>query len=166
MDIFDFALKMESDGETYYRALAEKVIYEDLKTVLVGLADDEHRHFEIIKSVQNQTFNYGDDPKLSKIKNVFAADNKDLAPENKELMAKLKDEQIDVYRAALLREKESVALYKKLIIASDLQEQKAICETLMHEEEKHMEVIDNIIDMLNHVNDWVEAAEFNHHNKY
>jgi hypothetical protein len=33
----------------------------------------------------------------------------------------------------------------------------------MHEEEKHVAAIDGIIEMLNHVSDWVEAAEFNHH---
>ena len=167
MDIFDFALQMELDGERYYRTLAERVVYDDLKTVLVGLAEDERRHYEIIQLMQKRTFNFHGDSRLNTIKNVFAADtNKDFAPENKELIVKLKNEQIDAYRAALVKEKESVELYKKLKDGSQMQEQKIICEKLIREEEKHLEVLDNIVEMLNHVNDWVEAAEFNRHDTY
>jgi len=75
-------------------------------------------------------------------------------------------EQIDLYRAALVKEQESVELYKQLKKDSQQQEEKVICELLLHEEEKHAEVIGNIIEMLNHVNDWVEAAEFNHQDAY
>ncbi|MBP2659714.1 MAG: nuclease superfamily protein [Firmicutes bacterium] len=161
MDIFDFALQMELDGEKYYRDLAEKVNHDDLKKVLEGLAEDEQRHYKIIQLAQSQTFNHIADSSLSSIPNVFSR-NKDKAfvPEN-DLIAKLKDEQSDVYRAALLKEEESVALYKKLQEDSKQPEAKRIFEKLMQEEEKHVEVIENIIEMLNHVNDWVEAAEFN-----
>jgi len=168
MDIFDFALKMELDGEKYYRDLAERVKYDDLKKVLEGLAEDEQRHYKIIELAQKQTLNYIEaDPSLSKIQNVFTITrNKDFVPVNQELIAKLKDEQMDVYRAALVKEKESVELYKRLKENAKRQEEKIICEKLMHEEEKHVEVIDNIIEMLNQVHDWVESAEFNHQKIY
>ncbi len=161
MDVFDFALQMELDGEKYYRDLAEKVKHDDLKKVLEGLAEDEQRHYKIIQLAQSQTFHSIADSSLNSIPNVFSR-NKDKAfvPE-KELIAKLKDEQSDVYRAALLKEEESVALYKKLQEDSKQPEAKRIFEKLMQEEKKHVEVIENIIEMLNHVNDWVEAAEFN-----
>lgn len=164
MNVFEFALQMELDGERYYRELAEKVTHDDLKKVLEGLAEDEQRHYKIIQLAQNQTLHHIEaDPSLSKIQNVFALNKyKEFLPEDNEFIAKLKDEQIDVYRAALVKEKESVELYKKLQENSKGPEEKAVFEKLMHEEEKHIEVIDNIIDMLNLVNDWVEAAEFNH----
>jgi rubrerythrin len=164
MDAFEFALKMELDGEKYYRDLAERAKYDDLKKVLEGLAEDEQRHYQIIQLAQNQTLqNIEANPSLSKIQNVFVIHkNKEFLSDNKEFIAKLKDEQSDVYRAALVKEKESVKLYKKLKESSERHEEKRIFETLMHEEEKHVEVIENIIDMLNSVNDWVEAAEFNH----
>jgi pyruvate/2-oxoacid:ferredoxin oxidoreductase beta subunit len=44
--------------------------------------------------------------------------------------------------------------------------EKAIIEKLVHEEEKHAEVLGNIIQMLNPVNEWVESAEFNHNKPY
>lgn len=166
MNIFDFALKMELDGEKYYRDLAEKTKYDDLKKVLLGLAEDEKRHHEIIQLAQNQTFKYIEaDPSLTNIKNVFA-NQTEFAGEKKEFIAKIKAEQFDFYQAALIKEHESVELYQKLIVSSENPAAKAICERLIHEEEKHVEVLDNIIEMLNHVNDWVEAAEFNHQDIY
>lgn len=162
MDIFDFALQMELDGEKYYRELAERVKYDDLKKVLLGLAEDEQRHYEIIKAAQQQMKPIEGDPSLSKIQNVFVNKTNKFNPDNKEFIAKLKDEQFDVYEAALVKEQESVELYKKLTADAKKPDEQNIFEKLMHEEEKHVEVIENILEMLNHVNDWVEAAEFNH----
>lgn len=166
MNIFDFALKMELDGEKYYRDLAGKTKYDDLRKVLIGLAEDEKRHYEIIQLAQNQTFNYIQaDPSLAKIKNVFA-DNTEFVGDKKEVIAKLKDEQFDYYQVALVKENQSVELYQKLKESVENPAGKAICEKLIHEEEKHVEVLDNIIEMLNNVNDWVESAEFNHQDNY
>lgn len=168
MDVFAFALKMELDGEKYYREQAEKVKYNDLKVVLEGLADDERRHYKIIQSMQSQTYNYvEDDPSLSKARKIFKSYQKDVsALKNKASIEKLKDEQIDVYRMALLKEQESVELYKKLNADANNSKEKEILERLMNEEKGHVEVIDSIIEMLNHVNDWVEAAEFNNPDTY
>ncbi|MDR3563884.1 MAG: ferritin family protein [Negativicutes bacterium] len=161
MDIFEFALKMELEGEKYYRDLATKVKYAELKPVLEGLADDEQRHYKIIQAAKKEIWNYIEaDPSLNNIQSIFASNK------NKESILTLKKEQIDVYQAALAKEKESVELYLKLKENAVGQEAKMICEKLRHEEEKHVEVIDTIIDMLNHVNDWVEAAEFNHRDTY
>ncbi|HWR45086.1 ferritin family protein [Sporomusa sp.] len=161
MDIFDFALKMELDGEKYYRELAEKVQYDDLKTVLVGLAEDEQSHYNIILAAKNKSLNDIDaNLSFSKVQNVFSI-NKEFFTKNEEAIAKLKHEQMDVYRGALAKEHESVELYKKLKETAETQEQRLICDKLMTEEENHVTVLERIIEMLNHVNDWVESAEFN-----
>ena len=169
MNIYDFALKMERDGEVYYRSLAEKVVDDDLKTVLQGLADDEHRHYQIIKSLQQQDGqNVNINPSLDKVENVFTVGlGSGLQPKKKGLLiANLWAEQLDVYRTALEKENESVDLYRKLTDNAKSQTEKIICEKLRHEEEKHAEILDTIIEMLNHVHDWVEAAEFNHLDRY
>ena len=167
MNIFDFALKMELDGEKYYRDLAERVSFDKLKTVVEGLAEDERRHYKMIQSVQQQTFNLVEaNPALSKTDNVFAIDNEAALANKKFFIEKLKGEQIEAYQAALMKEKESVELYSKLKENAKNREEKIICEKLMHEEEKHVEVLENIIDMLNHVHDWVDAPEFNHQDNY
>lgn len=169
MNIFDFALRMEVDGEKYYRELAANVKYEELKVVLKGLADDEQRHYKIVQALQNQIFNsYCEaDTSLNKTRNGFElGKNKTFIPKDKDSIVKLKAEQLDVYRAALSKEEESIKIYKKLKETAGQQAEKDILEKLMHEEERHAEVLGNIIQMLSHVNEWVESAEFNHIKPY
>ena len=43
---------------------------------------------------------------------------------------------------------------------------KAVIERLIKEEQSHAETIDEIVDLLNKVSDWVESAEFNHQDNY
>lgn len=168
MDIFDFALKMELDGEQYYRDLAAGVRSNDLRIVLESLAEDEQRHYEIIQSIQQRiSYNIEANPLLGKIHNTFVIDkHKGFSGDKKLFFAELRDEQINAYQAALIKENESVDLYRKLKEGAKTQEEKIICEKLMSEEEKHVEVMETIIEMLNHVHDWVEAAEFNHQDLY
>jgi len=169
MGVFDFALKMELDGERYYREHALQTTHPDLKTVLTGLADDEQRHYKIVQLLQNQSATAYIEPEtaLGTTKNVFElAKNKDFIPKDQESIAKLKAEQVDVYRAALTMEEESVQLYKKLKEAATTQEDKSVLGKLMHEEEKHAEVLGNIIQMFNRTNEWVESAEFHHTKPY
>lgn len=168
MNVFDFALKMELDGERYYREQAAKVKYEDLKVLLEGLADDEQRHYKIVEMLQNSNVDFLEaDRTISKTTNIFEiGKNKEFMPKNKDSIAKLKNEQLDVYQAALLKEEESVKIYKKLRETVEQQAEKEILKKLMHEEEKHAEVLCNIIEMLNHVNEWVESPEFYHQKPY
>ena len=161
MNVFDFALKMELEGEAYYRAIAEKVQYDELKKALLALAEDEGRHYKIISQAKENTFELiAEVPFLEKVQNVFSANKED------PFIEQLRSEQIDVYRAALVKEKESVELYKKLQADSEKENVKSIFKKLMQEEERHAEQLEHIIDMLNNVNDWVESAEFNHKDIY
>lgn len=167
-NVFDFALKMEWDGEQYYRRQAAKVKYAELKVVLTGLADDEKRHYRIVQLLKQHKTDYIEpNPALGKARNVFElAKDKELIPKDQDSIAKLKDEQWDVYQAALRKEEESVQLYKKLMETAKQQAEKDMIEKLVHEEESHAEVLGNIIAMLNNVNEWVESPEFNHQKPY
>ena len=160
MDIFDFALKMELDGEKYYRELAKNAQHDELRVVLDKLADDEQRHYDIIKAFQEQAqVDISDSDSLTGgMANIFA--NRSTA-QNTGDIPKLKDEQIDIYKAALVKENESIAVYDNLKTKTDSPDIKAICEKLANEEKRHAQILETIIEMLNNVNDWVEAAEFN-----
>ena len=168
MNIYDFALKMELDGEQYYFEQAAKVSHPELRVVLKGLAEDEQRHYRIVQQLQNQKRVFIEpDPAISATRSIFElAGNKPFIPKDQDSIAKLKDEQRDVYQAALRKEEESVRLYKDLKERTELQSEKDILEKLVQEEESHAEVLGNIIQMLNNVNEWVESAEFYHQKPY
>ena len=139
-------------------------------TQLYGLnSEDEQRHYRIVQSLKNQEATAYIEPDASaiKVRNVFErARSKDFIPKDQEVIAKLKSEQVDVYRAALTKEKESVKLYMKMRETCERKGDKEFLGRLMHEEEKHAEVLDNIILMFNRVNEWVESAEFHHQKPY
>ena len=168
MNIYDFALKMELDGEQFYLQQAAKVAHADLKVVLKGLAEDEQRHYRIVQQLQNQKRVFIEpDPAISAARSIFElAGNKPFIPKDQDSIAKLKDEQRDVYQAALRKEEESVRLYKELKESAELQAEKDILEKLVHEEESHAEVLGNIIEMFNRSREWVESAEFHHQKPY
>ena len=169
MNAFAYALKMEQDGERYYREQALKTQYEELKVVLEGMAADELRHYQIIQALQNRKIEYVPGPEEMKItiQNVFEqAINKPFISKDQDSIAKFKDEQVDVYRAALLKEEESVQLYKKLQETAEQEAEKSVLGRLMQEEQNHVDVLENIIQMFNQMNEWVEAAEFNHQKPY
>ena len=51
MDIFEYAMKMEKDGEAYYRQLAKQV-GKILGAVFTMLADEEVKHYDAIEAMQ------------------------------------------------------------------------------------------------------------------
>ncbi|MHC4911431.1 MAG: ferritin family protein, partial [Planctomycetota bacterium] len=54
MDILEYAMKMEKDGEQYYRRTAEKVNNKGIKTILSMLADEEVKHYNALARIQAQ----------------------------------------------------------------------------------------------------------------
>ena len=168
MDIFDFALKMELESEKYYREQAESTNFTDLRILLENLADAEARHYKIVEALRLQNNELlPEDEVLVETKNIFASYIKDAeALRNAISIDKIKEEQIDVYRLALVKEKESVEIYEKMLAQAQNPQAKAVIERLLKEEQSHAEAIDEIVDLLNKVSDWVESAEFNHTESY
>ena len=155
MDIFDFALKMELESEKYYREQAESTNFTDLRILLENLADAEARHYKIVRALRLQNNELlPEDEVLVETKNIFASYIKDAeALRNAISIDKIKEEQIDVYRLALVKEKESVEIYEKMLAQAQNPQAKAVIERLLKEEQSHAEAIDEIVDLLNKVSD-------------
>ncbi|KAB2832670.1 MAG: hypothetical protein F9K48_10015, partial [Candidatus Brocadia sp.] len=66
MNIFDFAMQMEKDGEQYYRNSAQKTQNVGLKKILGMLADAEVKHYDILQKMKkNETTQLPDSEILS-----------------------------------------------------------------------------------------------------
>jgi rubrerythrin len=66
--------------------------------------------------------------------------------------------QLDVYRLAMEKEKQSVDLYKKLL--SESEGDKALFKFLIAQEEAHYKIMELIVKLVSRPNEWVESAEF------
>lgn len=155
MSSLEFAIQMEIDGEKYYTEQAEKNKGNNLNRVFLMLAKDERRHAEILRNKANElSYELVDNNTFDEYKNVFEG----IDDFNKEV--KIVPEQLDAYRMALEKEKESIDLYKKMLSEADNEEEKKLFRYLIKEEESHYAIFYEIATHLNRTEEWVESAEF------
>ena len=91
---------------------------------------------------------------LSETKNLFKG-IKDFKNEIKQT-----PEQLDLYRVALEKEKESIDLYEKLLSEATDDKSKDLFKFLIEQEKDHYITLEELVSQLNKCNDWVESAEF------
>ena len=155
MGSFEFAIKMELDGEKYYTEQAERHKDTDLHTIFLVLAEDERKHANILRDRVNKlTPNLVSTTSYSEYKNVFQqADDFDSA-------IKENLDQLDVYYLALDKEKESIDLYKEMLAEATDENDKEMFEFLIKEEETHYAILEEMASHVSRPKEWVESAEF------
>jgi rubrerythrin len=159
--IFDFAIKMEKDGEKFYRDLAAKSKDKGVKFILNGLADDEVKHAETLREMEK-----GAAPSmkgtviLDGAKNVFS----EMAA-GKAFQA-VGSDQTALYQEALEMERKSRDYYKAQADDAGLKTAKDLFLRLSDEENRHMFLLENMIEFISRPQTWLENAEFNHLEDY
>ena len=160
MNIFEYAMKMETDGRQYYLDQAAKTKIPALKKVLEELADDELKHYNIFKMLRDgHSAEYKEAQKthiLATVKNVFEnlRDSK-----SKQVFT---GESIEYWRKAQEIEKEAEAFYRQKAAEVQLSEQKHILNKIADEEHKHWVTMQNVVQFLNRPKEWLEDAEWSH----
>ena len=161
MNNWKFAIDMELDGEKYYREQADINKDNSLNVVCLMLAEDEKKHAQILTDKMNEkSFQLIDGETLTKAKNIFVGIG-NIKAENKEIPS-----QLDFYRIATEKEKQSIDLYKKYLSKAVGSDDKELFEYLIKQEENHYEVLDNIASLLLKPEEWVENAEFGNRKEY
>ncbi len=156
VDIFEYAMQMEKDGEYYYRQLAQQTANKGLKTILVMLADEEVKHYNAVEKMRTVKPRIAETAILTDAKNVFVQ-----IKESGESFD-FDTTQTGLYRKAQDIEKESRDFY--LEKANEVKEeyQRDIFLRLAAEEKKHYFLLDNIIEFVSRPETWLENAEWSH----
>jgi len=155
MNVLEFAINMELDGEKYYKEQAENTNDAALKTVFSILAEDESNHAKVLQKRSNKLiYELKPNETLSETKNLFKG-IKHFKSEIKEI-----PNQLDLYRVALEKEKESIDLYEKFLLEAEDDESKKLFSYLVTQEKDHYEILEELVSQLNKSEDWVESAEF------
>jgi len=161
MSNLEFAINMELDGEKYYTEQAQKNKDNHLNIVFLMLAKDEANHAIVLKNKFNELpYELKDNNTLPEFKNVF----KGIADFTNGI-EKI-PYQVDVYRTALEREKQSIDLYEKFLSESTDDKAKRLFEYLVKQEEDHFTILEDIVTFVNRPTDWVESAEFGIRKEY
>jgi len=160
MNIFEYAMQMEKDGENYYRQLTQQTANIGLKTILTMLADEEVKHYNAIEKMKTEELQMADTTILADAKNVFVQ-----IKESDENFA-FDIKQTELYKRAQDIEKKSREFY--LEKANEVQEkyQKELFLRLAEEEKKHYFLLENIIEFVSRPEAWLEDAEFYHLEEY
>jgi len=166
MNVFEFAMQMEKDGEAYYRKMAEQADNVILVKVLQQLAEDEVRHYNIFKKFRDGDFydiaefvSTGTTV-MKNAKNVF----QQLSDSGQQFA--FGDDVVDTWKEAQAVEKKSEDFYREKAEAESNEEIKKTLNIIADEEHKHWALIDNILQFLDRPKQWLENAEWNQLDNY
>lgn len=155
MEILQFAITMEQDGEKYYRQQAARNANNALRIVFDALAADEARHAKMLQSkADGVSFELEAPNDLSEQMNLFKA-----AGDFRSTVEALPD-QLEPYQAALTKEQQSITLYKDLLAKATDDLSRDLFALLLEEENNHHALLEELYHHLNRPNEWVESAEF------
>lgn len=165
MDIYEYAMKMEKDGENYYRELAANSGNEGVRNILNMLADEEVKHFHVLQQMKSheghaKLAELADSKLLGSARNIFT----EMREKNSELVAD--EEQARLYRSVQETEKQSYHFYLEKSEAAGSEAERELLLRIAEEEKRHMFLMGNIADFVARPAIWLEDAEFNHLEEY
>jgi len=160
MDIYEYAMQVERDGEDLYRYIAGRVVNQGLRTILLMLADAEVRHYKLFQNMKNNDkVSMADTTILNDVKNIFL---------------KMKEEKsfevdvshIELYRKAQKIEKMTQDFYAEKAGEVKDKAQAGIFLKIAEEEKRHYFILENIINFVNKPSSWLENPEWYHMEEY
>jgi rubrerythrin len=160
MNIFEYAMQMEKNGEEFYRQLAQQTANKGLKTILVMLADEEVKHYNTIEKMKTAKPHMAETTILTDAKNVFVQ----IQESDEDLDFDIG--QIELYKKAQDIEEKSRGFYLQKANEVDEEYQKELFLKLAEEEKKHYFLLENIIEFVSRPETWLESAECYHLEEY
>lgn len=155
MNVYQYAMKVEKEGELYYRDMSEHTSNPGLKRIFNMLADEEVKHYEVFKSMmEEENLNLNELNLITDTKTIF------------ETLQEQKDKvdfdttQIQFYKDAVAREENAHNFYIDEAKKIKNENEKEIFLKIAEEEIKHKKVLEEIIHFLEEPSDWVVSAEF------
>ncbi len=159
MDIYEYAMQLEKDGEDFYREVASRTANKGLRTILTMLADAEVKHYKLFQNMKNNDkVRMSDSPILNDVKNIFIE-----MREKKQFEADVSE--VELYEKAQGIEEQTRDFYlaKAEEVAPD---QKEIFLKIAEEEKRHYLILENIIRFVSQPNIWLENPEWYHLEDY
>ncbi|MBN2324529.1 MAG: ferritin family protein [Spirochaetes bacterium] len=160
MDIFEYAMKMEQDGRKFYLELAENAENTGIRRILQMLADDELKHYNVLREMKSKKPEMADTRILDNAKNVFEEISREEEP------APVTGSQGDLYRKAQEIELKSKDFYQQKAAEAEGGFEKDIFSRLAKEEQKHYILLENIVGYVTRPERWLENAEWHHMDEY
>jgi len=155
MNVYEYAMEVEKEGEAYYREMAAAATNSGLKRIFTMLADEEVKHYNVFKNMfKHEEIDLDKLNLITDTKTIFETLS------NEKDNVDFDEEQIKFYKDAVEREENSHNFYAEKAESIEDEKEKAIFLQIAEEEIKHKKVLEEIIIFLEEPADWVCAAEF------
>ncbi len=160
MKLLEKAIQLEVDAGHFYHQQAEKNQGTPIETAFNILASEELEHREILKKIQAGSAPSIDENQVSESESFFGklGDFKTAAG--------YPADQLEVYRAAMTMEQNSVELYREMEKEATESKELRILGFLVKQEQLHFRLLEALEKLLSRPAEWVEAAEFGHREEY
>jgi len=162
MDFFETALGLEKQMIRNYKDLAEQCYtHEGVRNILLMLAADQEKHHEMFSGLKARNARMPEPAKVFKHARTLFEDMQ----KNRDTFSCDLD-QLKMYEQArdlLVKKRE---FYVEAVGALKSFEDEELLKKIIAEEDKQAIVLENIIEMVNRPNSWIEDAEFNHLDEY
>lgn len=159
MNDLEFAIRMEFEGEQYYRQQAEIYQNTPLQALFVLMAEEEKKHGQILqKKLQNLPYELPAGSLHKDAVSIFAHAG-DMSIQGEEIAS-----HTDFYKAIAQKEKKSIALYQEYFEKAEDLREKNILAYLVRQEEQHLAIFEEMVDLLKKAEQWAEDAEQKHRN--
>lgn len=155
MNIFDFAIRMEQDGEKFYGELKDKTTDIGLKNILTLMENEEIQHGKMLEKMRDaDSYDVYPTVLLKETNNLI----EEMKKEGKYF--DLTTDEINLWKQILEFEKNAVNFYKDKSKDSLSEVEREALLKIAAEEEKHVVMVENIIEHISKPMSWVEDAEF------
>ena len=162
MDFFEIAMEMEEKTVANYQKLSERCTSnKGIRTILTMLARDHEKHVQTLKGMKDKSCAVmGTTEAFSKARRLF----EDMQKGKETFSCDL--DQIQLYLQVRDMVLKKMRFYDEMKDEADCAGDRLILEKIADEERRQSIVLDNIIEMVNRPNMWLEDAEFNHLDEY
>lgn len=163
MNVFDYAIKMEKDGEAYYRKLARNAPSKAFAAIFILLAEEEVKHRQVLERIRKDRRPEMKAGRLRKsVRNIFAR----LIRQNVKLQTE--KSAISLYRKARDIEQDSRDFYLDKAREIDTVAGRELFYRIADEERLHYLMLESLIEfvMRPHPGRWLENAEWYHLDEY
>ncbi len=160
INIFEYAMQMEKDGEDYYRQLVQQTANKGMRTILTMLADEEVKHYNAVEKMKTEKPQIAETKILTDAKSVFVQIKESGESFDFDIR------QTELYKRAQDIEKKSRDFYLEKANEVEEKYQKEVFLRLADEEKKHYFLLENIVEFVSRPETWLENAEFYHLEEY
>ncbi len=161
MNVYDYAMELEKDGENYYREAASHSTHKGLARILTMLADAEVVHYDVLsKMKEHKSWELPAATILKDVKNIFVRMREEGGLES------IGVSEIELYTKAQTIEKMTEDFYLEKATQVEDPTEHDIFLQVAGEENKHYFILQQIIDFVSRPEQWLEDAEWYHLEEY